>query len=435
MESRPATATYAATRDYLYSLKNGGAKYGIDRMRLLVEQLGHPERHFPCIHVAGTNGKGSVCAMLEAIYRANGYSTGLYTSPHLVRQGERVQVNRKILYESDIVALTDRLKPVAEKLGAENPDDHPSFFEFMTAMAFLRFAEAKVDMALLETGLGGRLDATNVVQPEISIITSISLDHTELLGDTLEKIAAEKAGIIKPDTPVLIGRLPPEAERVIRTIAAERDSPLYAVTDRYPTAASLPATNLSGGFQQWNAAVALYGTEILSRRFPVDAEKASAALRSVHWQGRWETLQLRDRTVILDASHNPEGAAMLDQNLEQLVANTGCKPIIIAGTLGEARARSLMSVVAKHARELHLIAPNQSRATPTSVMAGFLPTAADFSVHHAQLEVLFPAIGQCAAGHEGDTIVVTGSLYLIGEVLERLTCETPVNQGLLQDSP
>ena len=160
-------ADYNATRDYLYSLKSKGAKYGVDRMRLLVDAIGNPERAFPIIHVAGTNGKGSTCSMLEAIYRANGYTTGLYTSPHLVRQGERVQVNREILDEADIVAYTQRLKPIAARIGADDPDDHPSFFEFMTAMALLRFAERKVDLAFLETGLGGRLDATNVVAQEL----------------------------------------------------------------------------------------------------------------------------------------------------------------------------------------------------------------------------------------------------------------------------
>ena len=191
---------YGRIRDYLYSLKHKGSKYGIDRMRLFAEQLGQPQLKFPCIHVAGTNGKGSTCSMLEAIYRANGYKTGLYSSPHLIRQGERVQVNREILDEADIVAYTERLRPIADALGAADADDHPSFFEFMTAMAFLRFAEAEVDIALIETGLGGRLDATNVVDPELSIITSISLDHVEQLGDTLTAIASEKAGIIKNES-------------------------------------------------------------------------------------------------------------------------------------------------------------------------------------------------------------------------------------------
>jgi dihydrofolate synthase/folylpolyglutamate synthase len=430
-----APADYNATRDYLYSLKHQGAKYGIDRMRCFVDALGHPERAFPVIHVAGTNGKGSTCSMLESIYRANGYKTGLYSSPHLVRQGERVQVNREILDEADIVAYTQQLKPVAERIGANDPDDHPSFFEFMTAMALLRFAEQKVDLAFLETGLGGRLDATNVVDPELSIITSVSLDHIEQLGDRIEQIAWEKAGIIKAGKPVLIGKLPTAAENVVRGVARDKGSPLYSVCERFPDVDTLPQTNLAGSFQRWNAATAVYASEILAERFPIKPELTPAALQSIHWPGRWQTIQLADKTLILDASHNPEGSEMLDENLQRLIEQTKQKPLIVAGTLGEFRARSLMAVASRHARELHLLAPDQSRATPTDVLETCIPETNTAPIFHRQLEDLFPAVGICTLGESGDTIVVTGSLYLIGEVLERLTCETPVHQGKLQDTP
>ena len=186
---------FQETRDYLFALRNAGSKYGIDRMRRLVEALGHPERRFPVIHVAGTNGKGSVCAMLEALYRSNGYKTGFFCSPHLVHLGERAQVNRQILSESGIIEYTRQLRPIAAAIASEDPDLHPSFFEFIAAMAFQRFASEQVDIACVETGLGGRLDATNVVDPELAIITTVSLDHTELLGDN-RRIAREKAGIL-----------------------------------------------------------------------------------------------------------------------------------------------------------------------------------------------------------------------------------------------
>jgi dihydrofolate synthase/folylpolyglutamate synthase len=430
-----ALADYNATRDYLYSLKAKGAKYGIDRMRMLVDALGHPEQAFPIIHVAGTNGKGSTCSMLESIYRANGYKTGLYSSPHLVRQGERVQVNREILDEADIISYTKHLKPIAERIGADDPDDHPSFFEFMTAMAFLRFAEAKVDIAFLETGLGGRLDATNVVDPELTIITSISLDHVEQLGDTIEQITGEKAGIIKPGKPTLIGKLPGKAEAIVRKVARDNGSPLYSVRERFPDFDTLPETNLAGSFQRWNAATAVYAAEILRERFPIDAARTAPALQTINWSGRWETIQLADKTLILDASHNPEGSEMLDENLQKLIGQTQQKPIIVAGTLGEFRARSLMAVVSRHARELHLLAPDQSRATPTEVLETCIPETNTAPIYHRQLEDIFPSVGSCTLGDAGDTIVVTGSLYLIGEVLERLTCETPVQQGKLQDTP
>ncbi len=417
---------YSDTLDYLYALKNRGSKYGIDRMRLLVEALGHPQKKFPLIHVAGTNGKGSVCAMLEAMYRASGYKTGFFSSPHLVHLGERAQVNREVLSAEAITQYVERLKPVAAELGKEDPDLHPTFFEFIAAMAFLRFAEESVDIACIETGLGGRLDATNVVEPELSIITTISLDHTEMLGDTLTAIAGEKAGIIKSGKPVLMGRLPAEAEMVIRQVAQERGCTLYSLTDRFSDEASLPQTNLAGDFQRWNAALAVYATEILAQGFPI---QSTDALSQVDWAGRWQTLEVSGRKLILDASHNPEGVQALDKNLKELVAEEGRKPIIIAGTLGEDRARSLMAVVARYSNEIHLVVPKQDRATSREFMQCCLPCEATFD----KLESIFPSPGTCSLGQPGDTIIVTGSIYLIGEVLERIQGKDSVDGSGLND--
>ena len=198
-------SVFQLTCDYLYSLRNKGSKYGLARTEAFLAKIGNPERAFPVIHVAGTNGKGSVCAMLEALYRQNRYKTGFFNSPHLIHLGERIQINREPLSEDAILDWVDTFKSSAEALAHESPELEPTFFEYMAAMAFAAFARAKVDLALIETGLGGRLDATNVVDPELSIITSISLDHTDLLGDTLSAIAREKGGIIKQSKPVLFG--------------------------------------------------------------------------------------------------------------------------------------------------------------------------------------------------------------------------------------
>lgn len=403
-------------------------------MRCFVEALAHPEKSYPIIHVAGTNGKGSVCAMLEAIYRANNFRTGLYTSPHLIRQGERVQVNRSIIEEAEIVKYTKLLRPIAEKLGEKDIDDQPSFFEFMTAMAFLRFAEASVDIAILETGLGGRLDSTNVVTPELSIITSIGLDHIEQLGDTIEKIAAEKAGIIKQDIPVVIGRLPSKAEIVIREIAAERNSKLYSVKEYFDKAEALPETNLSGSFQKWNAGTALLATEILKNSFPLTQKSPKDALKKVDWRGRWETITLDDRTLILDATHNAEGVQNLKEQLTKHLAETGKKPVIVAAALGKLRARALIPVVAHFAKELHLIAPDQERATSTTEMATFLPVNSTLQVIHNTIETIIPKPRICSLGKPGDTIIITGSLYLIGEILGRFDSKQN-SQNDLQDLP
>ncbi|WP_269524216.1 bifunctional folylpolyglutamate synthase/dihydrofolate synthase [Coraliomargarita parva] len=424
-------STYAQIREYLFSLRNRGSKYGIERMRRLVEALGHPERRFPILHVAGTNGKGSVCAMLEAIYRANGYRTGLFTSPHLLHLGERVQVDRQALSEAAILRYTEQLKPVAEELGARDPDDSPSFFEFMTAMAFLRFAEAEVDLGILETGLGGRLDSTNVVDPALTIITSVSLDHTDILGDSLDKIAREKAGILKPGIPVVLGRLPPEADTEIQSIAAERACPVYTVTE-YFNEQSLPETNLEGAHQRWNAAVATLASRLLEKRFPLDPAKSEQALRAIEWAGRWQRLSLDKRTLILDATHNPEGAEALEANLQRLVETTGKKPHIIAGTLGEDRGRSLMAVLARYAGSLHLVEPAQPRACTREYLASCLPPESPLPVTYANVDQLFPQPQSCTLGAPGDIILVTGSIYLLGEVLERLQGKT-ASGGQLQD--
>ncbi|NBB78795.1 MAG: bifunctional folylpolyglutamate synthase/dihydrofolate synthase [Verrucomicrobia bacterium] len=417
---------FSETLDYLYALKNRGSKYGIDRMRLLVEALEHPERAFPVIHVAGTNGKGSICAMLEALYRDNGYKTGLFTSPHLIHLGERVQVNRQMLTNPEIADYTEQLKPVAAELGRDDQDLHPTFFEFVTAMAFLRFANERVDIACIETGLGGRLDASNVVDPKLSIITTISLDHTEMLGDTLATIAAEKAGIIKPGKPVLMGRLPAEAEAVVRSVAAERGCRLYELAERFPDANALPQTNLEGDFQRWNAGLAVYATEILAERLPLES---TAALGKVDWAGRWQRLEIDGRQLILDASHNPEGVRELAKNLDKLAAEEGRPPIIIMGTLGEDRARSLMAVVEPRAGGLYLVAPQQERATPTA----FLKSCLDRDAVETEVDAIFPEPGRCTVGKPDDTIVLTGSIYLIGEVMERIQGTDSKDGSKLQD--
>jgi dihydrofolate synthase/folylpolyglutamate synthase len=427
--------SYETTRDYLYSLRNRGSKYGTERIQAFVAAVGNPERAYPSIHVAGTNGKGSVCAMLEAIFRANKFRTGMYTSPHLIHQGERIQIDRTLLSESDIVKYTEQLKPIAEALSGGEMENHPSFFEFMTVMAFLHFAKAGINIALIETGLGGRLDATNVLTPELSIITTIGLDHTDLLGDTIEKIAYEKAGIIKPGVPVLIGWLQPEAEAVIRQVATDRKSPFYSAREHFETREELPKTNLTGRFQQRNAALALYATEILSQTFTLNAEINVRALQSIAWRGRWETLQLDGRTLILDASHNAEGMRELELNLKALFAQTQKKPIVVASALGSARAEALIPILTQYASEIHFVTPMQERALKAEELMKRMPATCKLRQSCSSIIQILPSPSRCSLGQAGDTIVFTGSLYLIGEILQRITKGANPDQHTLQDSP
>jgi len=426
--------TYQQARDYLYGLKHRGASYGIDRMKRFVEALGHPERHFPIIHLAGTNGKGSTAAHLESIYRAGGYRTGLFTSPHLVHQGERVQVNREILSHEEIRRYTNRLRGVAEEIERKEPDMHPSFFEFMTGMAFLRFAEMKVDLGIIETGLGGRLDATNVVQPALCVFTSISLDHTEILGDTLEAIAGEKVGILKPGVPSVLGSLPEPAEKVIRGRAKELGSAVHSIRERFGDGPeNCPMSALPGEYQRLNAAMAVLATEVLADLFPVREDAVSSGLASGSWAGRWDEHALLDRSIILDASHNPEGATQLDRNLWNLREKTGQKPVVLCGTLGASRAKSLMEVVCRHAREIHLFRPAQPRACQFEELEAQIPGDYEGTVHRAKIRGLFPAPGICTAGEPGETLVATGSIYLIGEIFDALYHAVPAGEQALQD--
>jgi dihydrofolate synthase/folylpolyglutamate synthase len=434
MEDIGSFAAYGAVQEYLFSLKARGLKFGIDRMRVLVEALEHPEQRYPVIHVAGTNGKGSVSAMLDAILHAAGWRTGLYTSPHLVKLGERVQVDRRRLSEAEIIAYVNELRPVAGDLELFSADDHPSFFEFMTAMAFLQFARRQVDLAVVEVGLGGRLDATNVVQPEVGAITSIGLDHCDMLGDRLELIAAEKAGIIKPGCPVVLGRMPAVAEEVIRVIAAERQAPVVSVREEFGEEIDrYPATNLEGDYQRWNAATATLVARLLPARWRLGEETIARGLVHADWPGRWQRMSIGGRPLIMDASHNPEGAQVLDANLCRLVAETGRKPVIMTGALGEYRARALLEVIGRHAREIHLAIPHQARACSFAELEQCLPRAFDGRLAHTTVADAFPGAERCTLGGPHDVVVVTGSIYLIGEVFERIEPGRGTGEGRLQD--
>lgn len=428
------SADYAAVQEYLFGLKARGVKFGVDRMRSWIEALGHPELAVPCIHITGTNGKGSTAAMLEAIFRAAGWRTGLYTSPHLVRLGERVQVNREPLTENEIIAYSTKLRPIAESVSKFSPDDHPSFFEFMTAMAFLQFVRKNCDISLIEVGLGGRLDATNVVQPEISIITSISLDHCEILGDTPQQIAAEKAGIIKPGRPVVVGHVPPEAETVIRDVARANQSPVYTIRESFgDSIAGMPTTSLEGDYQRWNAATATLAARLMPAKWRLTADVIQRGLSSVTWTGRWERVSLGGRPLILDASHNPEGASVLDANLQHFIVTEKKVPVVVVGVLGATRARPLIETICRHARAIYLVVPQQSRACSHEELRGLIPADFAGAVHASTVAELFPDERTCTAGNPDDPVLVTGSIYLLGEVLARIQPSRGRNEGRLQD--
>ncbi len=425
---------YPEVQDYLFSLKAKGVKFGIDRMRALARALDHPERAVPVIHLAGTNGKGSTAAMLDAILRAAGKRVGLYTSPHLVRLGERVQVDRRTLSETEIVNYTRELLPMAASLAESDPDDHPSFFEFMTAMAFLQFQRQSCDVAVVEVGLGGELDATNIVQPTVCAITSIGFDHCEILGHTHAEIAAAKAGILKPGVPVVMGRLPAEAEAVVRARAAELGCPISSVRDVFgDNTVDYPETAMEGDCQRWNAATATLVARALPAEWGIAEAAIRVGLRSAHWPARWQHFQLGQTDLVLDASHNPEGAESLERNLQRLVGELGHKPVIVVGALGASRAGALLEVVARFASRIHLVVPNQARACTHQELRALIP--ADFAgeVHDSKVEALLGPSGSLKALPFDEAVVVTGSIYLAGEVLSLIAPEQGPNEARLQD--
>lgn len=412
---------FKKTTEFLFSLRNRGSKYGIERMRSFSEALDSPEKNFKSIHVAGTNGKGSVCAMLEAVYRDNGYKTGLFTSPHLIRLNERIQVNRCPIEDARLIEYTRTLKLIADKLsGGPASETYPSFFEFITAIAFQYFSDEKVDIALIETGLGGRLDASNILLPELSIITSIGMDHTDILGTSLEAIAREKAGIIKKGRPVLLGSLAKNTQAIMDETASKVMAPAYKLDERFQSE-PLPKTNLASSYQEHNAGLALQATEILSQTFPIESAQA---LKAVDWGGRWQAIKLKDKTLILDASHNPEACLPLRENLTAILKTDKKKPIIITGILGVERAKSLMPILAEFARELHLVTPDQPRACEAQTLKESIPSEFKGAICPAKVSTLFSK-NTCHIGDAGDTLVVSGSIYLIGEILTILEGLSP----------
>lgn len=403
--------SYEEIEAYLYSLRFLDATHGISRMRSLMQCLGHPEKKFPIIHVAGTNGKGSTCAMLEAIYRKAGYRVGLFTSPHLVHLGERIQVNRKMISEQEIIDTTQELTGVAKTLS-----EHPSFFEFINAMAFVHFEKCAVDIAIVETGLGGEWDSTNIVDPLASVITSIGWDHMAILGDDLGSIAQAKAGIIKSKRPVVMGSVPDEAEAVIRVIAEKRKAPVYTIDP----IEDYPEVSLQGSTQRKNAALALSVCAILSKHFPVSRSTAEGALTTVYWPGRWQEIQFEGRKLILDATHNLDATSTFQENLESLISQDKEKPTILVGILGDYRSKILMPIIAEYAKAILLLRPNQPRSSTFEALKAAIPQSFQGSTLCTSVKATFSKTKAHLLGKYEGTLVATGSLYLIGEIMKEL---------------
>jgi dihydrofolate synthase/folylpolyglutamate synthase len=399
---------YADAIQFLYGLQLFGAHFGLERVQKLAALAGNPQDKLRFIHVAGTNGKGSTCAMLEGIYRASGLRVGLFTSPHLVSFRERIQVNRQLISESEIVRLVAEIQSLLKEFSSDN---HPTMFEVVTVMALKYFAEQKCDLVIWETGLGGRLDATNIVTPLASVITNIALDHTEWLGDTREKIAAEKAGIIKPGVPVVTAESQPEALAVIERTALEKQVVLTQISNFQSSISNLP---LLGEHQKTNAALALAAVEILQPQIPVSKNQIAGGLQNVIWPGRLQLIGRGGQKILLDGAHNVAGAETLRATLEKDFA--GHRPVFIFGALADKKWPNICRLLAPLAAKVFTVpVASQRTATAEELAGGFQSVAPNLFVQAKPN--LVEALN---ASKDEPFVVITGSLYLVGEALELL---------------
>lgn len=415
--------TYLSAVTFLFRLQKHGIKLGLETMTTLMGRLGVPQAKYRTLHIAGTNGKGSTAAMTAAILQAAGYRVGLYTSPHLVEFRERIRVNGEMIAESQVAQLTERIQTFCQ------PDLSPTFFEYTTAMAFQHFADSGVDVAVLEVGLGGRFDATNVVRPIACALTTIALDHQEYLGNTLSAIAFEKAGIIKPGVPVVLGRLDDEAWHTIEQVAKERQAPVFRLQEDFRTEGTGPedfsyrgmglhydglASVLEGRHQLDNAACAL---ALLAAAAPqgitVTADAVRAGLRAVDWAGRLEVVD-RDPTILLDGAHNPAAARVLAHYLTEYARSHPSHPIVLVlGMMRDKDHRGFVEPLKGLVDEVVLTQAD----LPRSFTAQELRAALDGVLPHSHVmsslgEAM--ALARQLATPEG-LVCVTGSLMLVGE--------------------
>lgn len=431
------TLSYQEALDYLYSLINYEVQrperytpdvVSLDRPRALMRAFGDPQEQYPILHLTGTKGKGSVSAMCASVLQASGLKVGLYSSPHLQDFRERFLINGEMITPEALTALVERVRPVVEGISGL------TWFEVITAIAFLHFAQSKVDVAVIEVGLGGRLDATNIIKtPKVSVITSLSFDHTHLLGSTIAQIAAEKAGIIKPGCPVVSAPQPPEGLSVIQQTAAERAAPLTIVGqdllyqtesgDEYgqsfrvtqPGGQSLPLwTPLIGAHQSLNATVAVAALRTLKDLAPSD-HAIRTGIASVNWAGRLEVIR-RAPYLVLDVAHNGASAERLRDALSHNFPSVR-RRVLVFGAFKDKDVQGMFSALLPITDHLILMQPVNSRAFNTDdliTLARENGFTGQVEAHPAASDALIRA--ESLATDPSDLICVTGSLSVVGEI-------------------
>lgn len=412
--------TYQQTLEFLYHLEIERMDLKLERVAEALRLCGSPQQRFAAIHVAGTNGKGSTATFLHSILCTAGYRVGLFTSPHLIDFCERIRLGSRWITEQEVVDGVAEIRAVLEPARIQLTP-----FEMMTVLAFQAFARTNMEIAVVEVGLGGRLDSTNVLLPLVSVITSIGLDHQAYLGNTEREIAYEKGGIIKPTIPVVIGQVSPESRDVLLRIAAERDSPAYlfnrefAVHETPPdkTAYSGPhwriphlQLGLRGQFQYRNAATALAALELIQPTWPVSVAQAEQGVRTAYWPGRVEVVS-QSPLVILDGAHNPQALDTLQAELPALVGGRRVK--LLFAVMRDKDWRAMIPMLTQFVSEVVVTRAHQARAEdPELLRAAFAP--------FCPVRIVADAAEACqqlvASAQPDEAIVVAGSLFLVGEV-------------------
>lgn len=407
----------------IFSMHQFTIKLGLERVTALLDHVGNPHKKLKCFHIAGSNGKGSTASFIASILMEAGYKVGLYTSPHFVRFNERIRINGKEIDDKYIAKFID-------DLGEFIDDNEPTFFEITTALAFKYFAEQNVDYAVIETGLGGRLDATNTITPLASIITSISLEHTNILGDTIELIAAEKAGIIKPNTKVFLGFLPDKALSVIEKKASENKCELFksnnfvvnksdfATVQARKNCFNLYHTHLLGMHQIYNAALAVKSIyEVLMIDAPeIFIKGIKNVIVNTGIQGRYEFANIHP-TLIFDSAHNPEGISIFVNEFEKHSIKYDQKYLLF-GALKDKNILEMLSKLEQQFDKIYLTKINNERsADPSEILSQINKD----SLHKYQiLDDYLELIGKFLKGSRENCLVVLGSMYLLGEIKSKI---------------
>ena len=410
--------TYREAIDYIENYTWSTTRLGLDRTKELLARLGDPQKQLKFVHVAGSNGKGSTCAMLASVLRESGYKTGLYTSPHVLCFEERLQINGRYILPDDLAAYTERVRVEADAM-----EDHPSQFELVTGIAMLYFAEQQCDIVVLEVGLGGALDSTNAIDaPEVAVITNIGLEHTEYLGNTLEEIAMNKGGIIKPGCDTVCYNSAPEVVSVIRQLCAVWNSNFRLVDfgSVTPLAHDLSGETfewngltlnvpLLGDYQLHNAATALtVVTALRDRGWTISDEAVADGMQKTRWPARFEVLG-REPLFLLDGGHNPQCAEVVAENLTKYLGDE--KLVILTGVLSDKDYKAMMQSVLPHAKEFLCVTPDSPRALSAQDLSDYLRSLGCSAVPYEDIPTAVHAALQT-----GEDVLAFGSLYMAGDI-------------------